>query len=148
MPVATLLLDQAEIPFFDFSEEWVSKDDIDINNPDQVLEETPEILDITSLVEHYQILCDTNEQGEAIKLLSANSKEEWEMILKEEVESGRLRYINSEANINVSPVFKRIKLIEYIKDLSKNVDYTNSQKAKFNLHKDMEKLEKNGKVQE
>lgn len=64
--------------------------------------------DITELVKHYQILCDVYQTGEAFRVRSSRSKDEALSILYDDIVGGNLKYINAEANINVSPLFSQM----------------------------------------
>lgn len=98
-PVVTLRIDKNGFPFFDFSQEWVSDRDVDINDPNQVVNKR-EIAEITSLLENYQVLCDVNMSGEAMKIRSCRSPQEGLKMIREEIKRGRLRYINGETGVN------------------------------------------------
>ena len=98
-------------PVFEFSEEWVSEQEVDINDSKQVLS-VDKIDDITDVIKNYQILCDVNQTGEAMKIRNSHSKEEALSKLFKSIQNGDLRYVNVEANINVSPLYKQ-KLHEY-----------------------------------
>ena len=100
-PVVTLNLDETGKAYFEFSEEWISEEEIDINNPHQVIG-IRKISDITDVVRVYQVFCDVNMTGEAIKIRSSGSVENSIRLLKESIRTGRLRYINGEAGINVN----------------------------------------------
>ena len=100
-PVVTLNIDETGKAYFEFSEEWISEEEIDINNPHQVIG-IRKISDITDVVRVYQVFCDVNMTGEAIKIRSSGSVENSIRLLKESIRTGRLRYINGEAGINVN----------------------------------------------
>lgn len=106
-PVVTLKKDTDGEPSFEFSEEWISEQEVDINNPQQV-RSVEEISDITNLLKNYQVLCDVNMTGEARKIMSSGSREKGLQILREGIKAGRLRYINAEADINVNEEYKEI----------------------------------------
>ena len=98
-PVVTLLKDENGKPYFDFSEEWISDEEVDINDSDQVLG-VEKITDITELLKNYQILCDINNSGEGMKIRNSSSKEEMIKKIIQGIQNGKLRYINGEAGIN------------------------------------------------
>lgn len=89
-PVVTLIRDFSGKPFFEFSGEWVSREDININDRNQVLG-VKEIYDITKVVENYQILCDINNQGIGLKIKNSSNPIQ---ALIEAIKDGSLRYIN------------------------------------------------------
>lgn len=107
MPVVTLKKDKDGKPYFEFSEEWTSGDDIDITDKAQV-SEVKEIKDVTEIIRNYQIFCDVNLAGIAHNVRLARNIQEGVQLLKKHVISGDLRYINSEADINVHPMFSKI----------------------------------------
>ena len=100
-PVVTLKEHENRKMGFEFSEEWVSEQEIDINNSEQV-RSVEEISDITELINNYQVLCDVKHTGEARKIRNSGSIEKAIQVAKEEIKTGRLRYINGETGINVN----------------------------------------------
>ena len=86
-------------PIFEFSEEWISNTAIDIHNPNQ-MRGVDEIRDVTSLLEHYTILCDIRRQGVGIKARQLKSKEEALQYVAEKIKDGCVRNINQETGIN------------------------------------------------
>ena len=92
-PVATLKRNEKGQPFFEFSEEWISNEDVDINDQSQVLG-VEKITDVTELIQNYQVLCDVNQTEEAMKIRASLSSQEAVQRLMESIRSGRLRYIN------------------------------------------------------
>lgn len=86
-------------PIFEFSEEWISDAAIDIYNPNQ-MRGVDEIRDVTSLLEHYTILCDIRRQGVGIKARQLKSKEEALQYVAEKIKDGCVRNINQETGIN------------------------------------------------
>ena len=102
MPVVTLYRDNDGTPGFEFSEEWVSEHDVDINDKNQVTQ-IIEVRDITSLVENITVLCDIHRAGIALKMFRAGEKNLAIQVLLESVKRGFLRYINGECGINIVP---------------------------------------------
>lgn len=105
-PVVTMKKNKEGKSVFEFSEEWISEQEVDINDPKQVLG-IDKIDDITDVVKNCQILCDVNQTDEAIKIINSHSKKEAINKLFDSIQNGNLRYINAEANINVSPLFNK-----------------------------------------
>ena len=97
-PVVTLRQDKKGLPFFEFSQEWVSDRDVDINDPNQVVK-IREIKEITPLLENYQVFCDVNRLDEAMKIRSCSSPQEGIQLIREEIKNGKLRYINGEVGV-------------------------------------------------
>lgn len=110
MPTVTLKLDSNGKPFFEFSEEWVSEEDIDILDQNKV-RKISKVDDITSVAYNYQILCDKNSKGIGRKVCEMPLSERIGFILGN-IESGNLRYINGEAEINVHPFFYQSQSIK------------------------------------
>ena len=112
-PVVSLILDGEDVPHFDFSEEWVSGEEVDINNPNQTLGiET--ITDVTKLLGYYQVLSDVHKTGEAMRIRQSPNRKEAIKRFIEAIKEKRLRYLNEEAGINA------INIDEYkIKDEAK-----------------------------
>ena len=106
-PVVILREDENLKPIFEFSEEWISDEDVDINDPTQILG-VKIITDITDLIKHYQVFCDVNKTGEALKIRKISRKEDAINIIVEDIKNKKLRYINGEANINVNQKLKTI----------------------------------------
>lgn len=106
-PVVTIKRNKDGKAVFDFSEEWVSEQEVDIKDKEQVTN-IEKVDDITELVKHYQILCDVYQMGEAFRVRNSHSKEEALNILFDGIVDGNLKYINAEANINVSPLFNQL----------------------------------------
>ena len=96
-PVVTLMRDNDGKPYFKFSEEWVSDEEVDISDSKQVIG-VEEITDVTELIKNYQILCDVSQTGEARRIISSSNREEAIKILLSSIRSGKLRYINGEAD--------------------------------------------------
>ena len=83
-----------------FSEEGVSESDVDIYDVNQVYS-VEKVTDITDVIKNFHVLCDVNKTGEAMKI-RAYSPQEFLEYVPEAIISGRLRYINEEADINVN----------------------------------------------
>ena len=99
-PVCNLTLDQrTHEPIFEFSEEWISDSEIDISDKKQV-SSVEKVLDITSLLEHYTILCDTQSQGLGIRARTSKTKNEAIELIEERIKDGSVRNINKETGIN------------------------------------------------
>lgn len=108
LPVVTLKTDKNGEPYFEFSEEWISQEDVDINDPRQVIG-VEKIVDITNLLNQYQILCDINHQGIGRQIHSIGNVEQIIQTILSKIQDGSLRYINDEAGININPIFIRKK---------------------------------------
>jgi len=87
-------------PTFEFSEEWISTTEIDISNQNQV-RKVEEVRDVTSLLEHFTILCDVNSQGIGLKAIQTRNKQKALEIIRENLEDRSIRNINEETGINV-----------------------------------------------
>lgn len=82
------------------------------------------------MVKNCQILCDVNQTDEAMKIINSHSKKEAINKLFDSIQNGNLKYINAEANINVSPLFN-----EYINKKNKeNYTITPNQIAKISVY--------------
>lgn len=103
----------------DFSEEWISEEEVDIDDKEQV-KDIRKICDITSIIKEYQIFCDKNKNRIAIKIKHSKSLEEIKQKFRRYIKNGDLRYINGEAGINVSYFFEQAR-IEGIQQNSKPV---------------------------
>ena len=86
-------------PIFEFSEEWISNEEINIFNPNQV-RKVEEVSDVTKLLEHFTILCDVNGQGIGLKAIQTKSTQQALEIVSESIKNGSLRNINKETGIN------------------------------------------------
>lgn len=93
----------------DFSEEWISEEDVDIDDKEQV-KSIREICDITDVIKKYQIFCDKNKKRIAIKIRHSKSLEEIKQKFRNYIKSGDLRYINGEAGINVLHFFEQARI--------------------------------------
>lgn len=146
-PVVTLRIDEREKPFFEFSEEWISEEDVDISNPEQVLD-VKKITDITEVVKNYQVLCDVNRTGEATKIRGCSSREESIQKLFASIKSGDLRYINGEANINVSQMLENFGIVNTIGRTTVDVQTSEKDAAKKQVEKDENIVIRQGEKEE
>lgn len=103
-PVAMLMLDNNNRPYFEFSEEWISNEDVDIGNKEEV-SKIEKITDITEFIKNYQVFCDVHHQGIAMQIRRTRREEAVHIIL-DKIKRGDLRYINGEADINVNPILE------------------------------------------
>lgn len=101
-PVTILNCDRLGNSYFEFSEEWISNDDVDINNKEEVIG-VEKITDVTELLKNYQVFCDVNREGIGMKIRTSRRGEALH-ILQNSIQNGNLRYINGEADINLSPL--------------------------------------------
>lgn len=99
-PVVALIRDINGVPSFEFSEEWVSDNDVDIKDKSQVTKVT-EVSDVTELVRNIHVLCDVHMAGIGIKMLRSGDKNTAIGLLLESVRNGLVRYINGECKINI-----------------------------------------------
>ena len=97
-PVVNLCLDEKGLPFFDFSKEWISFQDIDISDKEEVLG-CEKISDVTELLENYQVFTDNNLKGIGMHIRKM-SREEVAKFVIEQLRKGDLSYINYEVGIN------------------------------------------------
>ena len=97
-PVVTLKKDNNGNPQFEFSKEWISEKEIDLQDPTQAYGFTV-ISDVTDLLKHYQVLSDVNGKGLGMQIRGMKKEDAIEFAL-EEIASGNLRYINAETGIN------------------------------------------------
>lgn len=139
-PVVTLMRDSSGKPFFEFSEEWICDKDIDINDSKTVLG-VQKVTDITELIENFQVLCDVNITGEAMKIRSLSSKEEAIQMLFSDIKNGNLRYINGEAKINVSEMIENSKLENAIGKATIAISVKKKDEAKNRERRDEQDLQ-------
>lgn len=98
-PVCNLTINSnTHKPVFEFSEEWISDTEIDISNPHQV-KNIDKVDDVTSLLEHYTILCDVKSQGIGIEARQ-KSRAYAIKFITEKINEGSIRNINQETGIN------------------------------------------------
>ena len=86
-------------PIFEFSEEWISDSEIDISDPSQV-RNIEQVKDVTNLLEHYIVLCDTQSQKIGMKARQAKTKDETIKFIEMKIKDGSFRNINKETGIN------------------------------------------------
>ena len=99
-PVCNLTIDsRSHKPVFEFSEEWISDSDVDISDNSQV-RSIEQVKDVTSLLEHYTILCDTQSQGIVMKARQSKTKDEALKFIAMQIKDGSVRNINQETGIN------------------------------------------------
>ena len=99
-PVCNLTIDSiSHEPTFEFSEEWISDSEIDISDPSQV-RGIEQVRDVTSLLEHYTILCDTQSQGIGMKARQSKTKNDALKFIKMKIKDGSVRNINQETGIH------------------------------------------------
>lgn len=99
-PVCTLTTDfETGRPLFKFTEEWISDTEVVIADTNQV-KKVQKVQEVTSLLDHYTILCDVQAQGIGFQARQTGSKESILKFLKERIADGSLRNINHETGIN------------------------------------------------
>ena len=100
MPVCTLTWDsRTNRPVFEFSEEWIAENEMNISDPEQVIS-IDKIEDVTSLLEHYTVLSDIQSQGIGWVARHKHDKKEVLKYIREMIANGSVRNINHEAGIN------------------------------------------------
>lgn len=110
-PVVTLKDDREGNVFFEFSKEWISEKDVDISDKKQVLG-VKKLEDVTDLLDNYHVFCDTRQYNKEDKPLGIivkerPSREEAKTALADYIQSGDIRYINSECGINVDEEYEK-----------------------------------------
>lgn len=99
-PVVNLTIDQiSNEPIFEFSEEWISNSEINISDHNQV-KNIEQVKDVTSLLENYTILCDTQSQKIGMKVRNFKNKCEALKFIAMKIKDGSVRNINAETGIN------------------------------------------------
>ena len=99
-PVCNLNIDsRSNEPIFVFSEEWISDSELDISDHSQV-RSIEQVQDVTSLLEHYTILCDTQSQGIGIQARQSKTKNDALKLIERKIQDGSVRNINQETGIN------------------------------------------------
>ena len=63
-PVVTLNTRNNDGPTFLFSHEWISDQEVNLSDPEQLIGEVEEVRDVTELLENYHILSDTKQYKE------------------------------------------------------------------------------------
>lgn len=139
-PVVALSVDEQRNPFFAFSDEWTSENDVNINDPTQV-RSVEKIQDITMLVESCQIFTCDDIQRDFLELMSDQRGEGFLNSMLKAVNCGRLRYINGEANINVSPFIQNSKLVTDIGKATGNVPLEKKNYAEHKIQQDEQTLQ-------
>ena len=84
---------------FEFSEEWISDTAIDISDQNKI-RGVDEVKDVTSLLEHYTILCDVQSKGIGINARQIKSIEDALQYVAEKINDESVRNINQETGIN------------------------------------------------
>ena len=97
-PVVDLRRDINGNAFFDFSREWISQEEIDLTDKNEVYG-FKKITDVTNLLKNYQVLTDVKSQGIGKQMRSIGRDKIVNFTL-EQIEQGNLRYINEEVGIN------------------------------------------------
>lgn len=105
-PVVILKLDRNGKPYFEFSEEWISAEEISLNDGEHLLG-IEVISDVTSLLYNYQIFCDVQMSRLASRIIGTGSMEKGIKLLNEYTENGSLLYMNEISGINISPLMHR-----------------------------------------
>ena len=99
-PVCNLTIDSiSHKPIFEFSEEWISYSEVDILDPSQV-RGIEQITDVTNLLEHHTILCDTQSQEIGIKARQFKTRNDALKFIEMKIKDGSVRNINQETGIN------------------------------------------------
>ena len=99
-PVCNLTIDPiSHKPIFVFSEEWISDSDVDISDHSQV-RSVEQVTDVTSLLEHYTVLCDIKSHGIGIKARKFRNRDEVLKFVEMKIKDGSVRNINHETGIN------------------------------------------------
>lgn len=99
-PVCNLNIDsRSNEPIFVFSEEWILDSELDISDHSQV-RSIEQVQDVTSLLEHYTILCDTQNQGIGMKARQSKTEAEALKYIAMKIKDGNVRNINQETGIN------------------------------------------------
>lgn len=99
-PVSNLTIDsKTGKPRFEFSEEWISPNDVDIFDSTQI-RKVVEVSDVTPLLHHFDVLCDVHSKGFGIVALRMGDKAEAFRMISNNIENGNIRYINREVGID------------------------------------------------
>lgn len=99
-PVCNLTVDPiSHEPIFEFSEEWISDLEVDISDHSQV-RSVEQVTDVTSLLEHYTILCDIQSKGIGIQARKCKTKNDALKLIEKKIQDGSVRNINQETGIN------------------------------------------------
>lgn len=107
-PVCNLTIDpRSHEPIFEFSEEWISDSEVDISDHSQV-RSIEQVKDVTNLLEHYTILCDTKSQGIGMKVRQSRTKNEALKFIEMKIKDDSVRNINQEIGINDRDLLCRV----------------------------------------
>jgi len=87
-------------PVFEFGQEWISDETVDINDKSQV-PTIETVKDITSILEHTQLFCNTGKNKNISKEIMQLQGNERITAIRTAIMNGELRYINGEADRNV-----------------------------------------------
>ncbi len=99
-PVCNLTIDSgSNKPIFEFSQEWISDSEIDISDPSQV-RGIEQVRDVTNLLEHYTILCDTQSQEIGMRARQFKTRKDALKFIEMKIKDGSVRNINQETGIN------------------------------------------------
>lgn len=135
LPVVAIRKDSEGYPHFIFDDEWVSNEDVDLNDKNQVIGEPIEIRDVTDIVRHNQIFCDINLTNEGNNIKNAKNEEEGIALIKDGIHNGRLRYINGEANINVNNLLIDDQIVKKIGEMAMELKPTDIKNARIHIAK-------------
>ena len=116
-------------------DEWVSNEDVDLNDKNQVIGEPIEIRDVTDIVRHNQIFCDISLTNEGNNIKNAKNEEEGIALIKDGIHNGRLRYINGEANINVNNLLIDDQIVKKIGEMAMELKPTDIKNARIHIAK-------------
>ncbi len=133
LPVVAIRKDSEGYPHFIFDDEWVSNEDVDLNDKNQIIGEPIEIRDVTDLVRHNQIFCEINLTNEGNYIKNAKNKEEGIALIKDGIHNGRLRYINGEANINVNNLLIDDKIMQKIGEMAMELKPADIKNARIHI---------------
>ncbi len=121
-PVVILKIDKEGKPYFEFSEEWISDKEININDKEQVLS-IDTVSEITSILYNYQIFCDTQMQGIAKRIIATRDLSKGIELLNKYTEDGSLIYMNGISRTNVSPLIRSAYLKEWKEKILLEIKY-------------------------
>lgn len=135
LPVVAIRKDSEGYPHFIFDDEWVSNEEVDLNDKKQVIGEPVVIRDVTDLVRHNQIFCDINLTNEGNNIKNAKNEEEGIALIKDGIHNGRLRYINGEANINVNNLLIDDQILKKIGEMAMKLKSADIKDARIHIAK-------------
>ena len=130
LPVVTLKKDRENSPYFEFSEEWISEEEISIKET-----EVKKVKDITAILNNYQVLCDVKNKRIGVYILSIlkeGNKEKITNILniiKEGISNKTIRYINAEVGINTVINFEKLDGLSLIKTQNCEIEGTKNKQS-------------------